>query len=120
MVRKKIGIKLDPKQIDAAHPLPTRRKGGKGSTIVKLHERDTKALLMKNRKKLKGSGITIVEDLCVPMQKLLNRVNNHPMVKNAWAWQGNIFYEHRMTGEVSKAVYGEPLGLGMTGDPEEY
>ena len=49
-----------------------------------------KSLLM-NRKKLKGSGVIVADDLCQEMIKVYNRVRNDPRVKDAWTWFGKIF-----------------------------
>ena len=108
LISSKLDIDLQVKDIDAAHRLPQTRKDRPKPIIVKLFARDKKALIMKNRSKLKSSGISINEDLCRPLQLLLNRVSKHEATKSAWAWNGNIYYENTK-GFIRKATYGEPL-----------
>ena len=43
-----------------------------------------------NRKKLKGTGIVIVEDLTLKNQKLLSKTRDAAKVKSAWSSDGRI------------------------------
>jgi hypothetical protein len=110
MIQRKLGVNITTKDIDAAHRLPQQDRNKPHPIIVRFFARDIKFQVIKNRSKLKGSGITIQEDLCKAMHLLLNRVSKDERVKTAWAWNGNVFCEDKQ-GKVVKAEYGEPLNL---------
>ena len=46
---------------------------------------------MKNRRKLKGSGIVVAEDLTKQNGELLHKTSKHKKVNSAWSMDGRIF-----------------------------
>ena len=109
LINTKLKLQIGTADINAAHRLPARDNNIK-PIIVRFFARDVKQTVLKNRSKLRGTGISIHEDLCKAMSQLLNRVSNHQGVKSAWAWNGNIFFSDEK-GKVHKAQYGEPIRL---------
>jgi hypothetical protein len=75
MIQTKLKIKTSVDTIDAAHRLPWTKSTDKpAQVIVKFHKRADKQIVMQNRKLLKGSGISISDDLCPGQVELMNRV----------------------------------------------
>ena len=83
--------------IAVAHPLRSRKSttdsaGSKiESIIVRFHNKDVKNKIMRNRKLLKNSQISISDDLTSMNVALINRLKNDALISDAWSWQGKIF-----------------------------
>lgn len=110
------GPQITARDIDAAHPLPSRPKKTTAETtlkaaadatseatskapaqtasdvvIVRFHERDTRDAIIRARRSLKGSSVTIQEDLTRANAALLFRLSKTPEISSAWSWEGKIF-----------------------------
>ena len=88
--------------IDAAHPLPlkNRRRSGAPSSsasciIVRFFGRDLRDSVIKARRQLKGSKISIQEDLTAKNHLLLNELKKKDYVEGAWSWNGKIMAKLR-------------------------
>ena len=98
---QKLAVDIDKADILRSHPLPFRSSSNssaqesskpvKQSIIVKFSNMDAKSLVLKNRKKLKNSGISVSEDLTNTNVMLLNRLRSNMSIKEAWSANGNIF-----------------------------
>lgn len=87
----KIGVSLDVNDISECYRVPTRK--GVKPIIVKFVRRSSKYELMKNKKKLKGTGdhgVYIQDDLTAFRSKLLRTVKNDAKVKSCWSVDGRI------------------------------
>ena len=105
LLNKKLKLRVETAAVGAAHRLPA--KGDRvRPIIVRFLDSDLKQAVMEKRKALKGSKIVIQEDLCLDMQRLLNRMKNNPSVKDAWAWNGKIFAKGEC-GTVIRIRYGQ-------------
>lgn len=87
---QKIGCKLDPMDIDTAHRLGKYVKGSNRGIICKFVRRVDKDDVIKNRKKLKHSGMSICEDLTNGRRMLLNETEEKDYVAQAWTVRGNV------------------------------
>lgn len=58
--------------------------------VVSFHKQDSKMLIMKNRRKLKDSGILIVEDLISDKHKLLKKCQEIFGAKSTWTLNGTV------------------------------
>ena len=58
--------------------------------LVKLTHYRKKAALMKDRRRLKGTGVSIQEDLTKANHQILMKLANHPKVEAAWSIDGKI------------------------------
>ncbi|XP_063965007.1 uncharacterized protein LOC135156439 [Lytechinus pictus] len=67
--------------------------------LVKLTHYRKKAALMKDRRQLKGSGISIQEDLTKANHHILLKLSNHPKVEAAWTVDGSIMAALKMNEE---------------------
>ncbi|XP_041467719.1 protein unc-13 homolog C-like [Lytechinus variegatus] len=74
---------------------PDRRPRG---IIVKLSSHRKRREILLNRRKLKGSGISIVEDLTMKKQILLNKARKIPAVNSAWSSEGRIIVSLMSSG----------------------
>ena len=63
----------------------------KSTIVLRLTRQTTRDRIIANRKLLKGSRVSIVEDLTVLNVQLLNRVLKSDNVKEAWSWNGKVF-----------------------------
>ena len=86
-----LGVKLQQEDIEAAHRLRPRNDDKPPCMIVRFQRRDKRQLVINARKKLKDSGMSIMEDLTRENIQLLNRVQNHVSIQQAWAYNGKIF-----------------------------
>lgn len=104
--QKKLGVfDILPYDIDAAHRVPIKDKTKPKPVIVKFIHRAKRDKVIKTRSKLKGSGITIQEDLTSENQKLLLRASSHPSVLSAWTHNGKIlakFKDSNVIREISR------------------
>ena len=103
LVRSKLGVSLDPvKDIDRSHRTGRVREPDASSNrssmqnprprpiIVKLNSYKKRKEIITNRKKLKGSGIVIAEDLTIKNQELLSKARESKHIKSAWSSDGRI------------------------------
>lgn len=100
-LQDKLNIKLSATDLDAAHRIPIQDKTKPRPLIVKFLRRSHRDAVIKKRSNLKGSGISIHEDLTSDNQKLLVRVKSHAHVENAWSQNGNI-YAKLKSGSIHK------------------
>lgn len=111
LFEEKLGVTLSKEDIDAAHRVgridnPNRK--GPRAILVKFLRRTHKAVVVKNRRKLKGTRTIIVDDLCKEVYELYNRLENDPRVKSAWTYNGKVFIED-LQGKKHLVQYGELL-----------
>ncbi len=108
IIKEKLKVELRPQDIDASHRVGKQQEDKPRGIIVRFVRRIHKEQVIGARRLLKGSGITVTEDLCVPMMQLYNRVRNSERVKNCWTWRGVVFAEDHQ-GKVHKITFGQPL-----------
>ena len=61
------------------------------SVFVKFRQRYHRDLVLRQRRTLKGSRYTVMEDLTALNVKTLNRARNHDSIKVTWTWSGKIY-----------------------------
>jgi len=59
--------------------------------IARFRDRNTRDAVIRERQKLKGTPVTIVEDLTALNVEVMNRVNNLTLVVKSWSWNGHIY-----------------------------
>ena len=100
-------LSITPADIDAAHPLPSRPRKTESTTprtadpsasspppdvvIVRFHRRDTRDAVIRARRSLKGTKVSIQEDLTRENAALLRRLSQSPSIRSAWSWEGKIY-----------------------------
>ncbi|XP_072051414.1 uncharacterized protein [Amphiura filiformis] len=93
LARDKLGVKVDLQEIDRCHRVgkKTSEPGKKPRPIiVKFATYRSRQKVMIVRKKLKGTGITIKEDLTRANQTLLEQVSRVEEVISSWSSDGRI------------------------------
>lgn len=93
LATEKLGITLDISEIDRSHRVgkKTNEPGKRPRPIlVKLATYRTRQRLIRARRKLKATGITIKEDLTRTNQLLLEKASKHPKVESSWSTDGRI------------------------------
>ena len=87
-----LGLRVYERDIDAIHRVGRRNRNGlPRCIIVKFTWRRIRDKILRSRSSLKGSGISIAEDLTKNNVKLLKEVQANSSVSNAWTWNGNIY-----------------------------
>lgn len=126
-VAQQIGVTLTAYDIDRSHRLrrpnnnPHDVQGSYAGAarnansspppiIVKFTSYKPKLQMMKNRRKLKGSGTVIVEDLTKKNSNLLFQTSKKTNVKASWTIDGRVFALVKSTGgqEKKKLITGLP------------
>ena len=102
-----LGLKdFRPQEIDVAHRLgpydnsPVDPKPR--AIIVRFVRRVVRDQVIKNRKKLAGSRMSIQDDLTKQNMQLLNKVKQHSIVNSAWAQDGRIMISVKDSGKITQ------------------
>lgn len=84
------GLETD---IEIAHRVGEkgRNRNEPRSIIVKFVRRSDKMEVMLRRKQLKGSGISISDDLTVKNVKLIKVTRENERIEAAWSWDGKVY-----------------------------
>ena len=101
-IRKTLHVHINEDDLEAAHVLPRRLVLPAGNTasqsavspptvIVRFCRRDVRDKVIRERKLLKDSKISIVEDLTALNTEVLNRLRNSDSVQKTWSWNGHIY-----------------------------
>ena len=90
LIENKLGVNVK-NRIDIAHRVGSFSTISDRAIIVKFKCRKEKIAVIQNRKKLKGSGVSISEDLTVINHQLLIKTKHNPKVESAWSSMGKIF-----------------------------
>ena len=88
--------------IEAAHMIPgslqstdttitTNSQRKRPIMMVRFTRKDSRDVIIRSRKILKGTHYAIVEDLTALNVKTMNRLRNHEQVRTVWSWNGKIF-----------------------------
>lgn len=99
-----MGVPLKPDDIEAAHRLGTvssTKTGTPRGVIVRFVNRKQKERVIKNRRKLKDSGIVMVEDLTDTNYKLFQHVRADPLSDKVWTINGKVTMKTR-SGKIVK------------------
>jgi len=96
---------IDSSVIDAAHPIQRQsyasilasasnapsKTEAEPMVLVRFCRREHRDLVIRQRRQLKGTGLTVVEDLTSLNIQTLNRARNSTLVDKTWTWNGKIF-----------------------------
>ena len=103
LLNKSLGLNTTSRDIDIAHrvgkPAPNRPR----PILVKCIDRKTKIDIIKNRSKLKGTKILIVEDLTAQNMQFFTAVRELSFVVQAWTKEGVIHAKGR-NGAIAKVT----------------
>ena len=94
-----------------AHRLKSRSESHP-PLIVRFASRAAKLEVMRNRKQLKGSKITIVDDMCRDLYQVFHEAKQETRVKASWTWNGKVFGQVNLPNGKEKTVqiqYGQSI-----------
>lgn len=91
LARDKLEIPLSAEDIDRSHRIGRNLPDKTRAVIVKFTTYRARSSVIKVRRKLRGSGIVIREDLTKSNHQLLKSTTDHRDVKSAWTLDGKVF-----------------------------
>ena len=98
-VNSKLNIPVSETDSDTDHQTPTRKSARQSETgrcnhsnilIAHLHDWNLRDTIIRERRCLKNSGITIIKDLTNLNAEVLNRLRNNTDVHVCWSWNAVI------------------------------
>jgi len=94
--RSKLNLQnIKATDIEAAHVVPSRvdisQQQREPVILVKFKEKQVRDTVIRQRKLLKGTRCTIVEDLTTLNVEAMNRARKHADVDKIWSWNGRIY-----------------------------
>jgi len=89
---------IDYADIDVAHLVLRQQNGSAEVTtqkaptvLVRFYRREHRDLVIRQRRRLKGTGLTVIEDLTSLNVDTFNRARNSPLVDRSWTWNGKVY-----------------------------
>ena len=83
--------KLTDIEIDRSHQIGRLKKGKQSRPIViKFARYNIRNRVLKNKKKLKDTGVSITESLTQKRMQMLTKARNEFLFKNVWTQDGKI------------------------------
>jgi hypothetical protein len=89
IVRNNMHLDIAEVKIAIAHRIHSA--GRDRPIIVRLTDTETRRNIPHHRRVLKGTRVTIGEDLCRDLVTTLNRAKQHPHISQAWSKHGRIY-----------------------------
>ena len=108
LFKTKLGVPIKGEEIDACHRVGRKGMGRPRQIIVKFVRRETKEKVMRERRRLKNTGISVGDDLCHGYMQLINRLKADPRVTDQWVWMGKAFYKNK-EGKINAIGHGENI-----------
>ena len=95
--QQQLGLDIDSTKISALHRTGRQTGNGQTRSILSygyyLISRKDKGAIMKEKRKLKGTGIVITDDLTYLNSQRLKRITQHKIVVHSWPVGGCRFYD---------------------------
>ena len=94
------GIDSAAADIDVAHPVLRQQSDSASADVgvqkvptvlVRFCRRDHWDLVIRQRRRLKGTGLVVIKDLTSLNIQTFNRARNSPLVDKTWSWNGKIY-----------------------------
>ena len=108
MVKEKLKLSLRKEDIEVAHRLPATKRSATRPVIVKLRDTGIKFSLLKARRLLKGTGVSVTEDISQSILDTTKQLRDSPTTKDAWCWNGKIYIKDDKD-RIHKYSYGAAL-----------
>ena len=64
--------------------------------------------IMSRRSTLKGSGVTIADDLCKDLHRLMNTTRDSPLVSQTFVWDSKVFVKG-VNGRIRQIRWGQTV-----------
>lgn len=91
----KKGIKVKEGDVHVSHRIGKMTTGKPRPLIVRFHDRTIRNKVIRERKVLKGSGVTVSEDVSHLTMQTLVRVQKSEGIVNAWIWNARVCARHQ-------------------------
>ena len=91
LANEKLNVELTLPEIDRSHRIGSKKPTKIRSIIVKFATYRSRAAVIKQRRRLKDSGIVLREDLTKQNRDLLKSATEHPLTTYAWTLDGKVF-----------------------------
>ena len=101
-VLSRINLKISKNDISIAHRLGRFVQNKPRPIIVKFKSRIHKNQVLYQRRKLKGTGMGISEDLTSKNYEYLQKLQHHKDVETAWTRDANFFVKMKESGQIKK------------------
>ena len=103
-IRNKLDLTVHPKDIQIAHRTGSFRSESDRPVIVQFVSRKTKSAILQKRRQLKGSRISIAEDLTPNNVRRLSAIKNLQCVSDAWSHAGKLYAKKKDFPNIIKEV----------------
>jgi len=99
-ISRRLQLSISENDIEIAHQLPNRKPTRDATQVQQLQElviiarfrdRNIRNSVIRERRKLKGTTCTIVEDLTNLNLEVMNRLRKSSEVDKCWSWSGHIY-----------------------------
>ena len=90
LIAQRLNINIPDHVIESIHRIGNPIPGKSRSIICTFVRSDVKFDVMKNRKYLKGTGVSFTEDLCPDLQDIHDSIKGHINIQSVWAWNGRV------------------------------
>jgi hypothetical protein len=104
LVRDKMKIEITPEQIAVTHRIFGRPNKPR-PIIVRFEQHDVKFAVLKQRRQLNDTGVSIHEDLVKAVSDKLLAIKEKEECVDAWAWNGKILIKNHKD-KIHKFTYG--------------
>ena len=97
-------MSIEDDDIDVAHPIPNRSSGTYHTNpdqdnprqrhevvLIRFHRRTIRDKVIRQRRLLKNTRHSIVEDLTSLNLQVINRLKRSEQVDKTWSWNGHIY-----------------------------
>jgi hypothetical protein len=96
LVKEKLNVQITRQDVDRSHRLGKPPIDGKKNSprpiIVRFTSYAARSSVFKEKRRLKGSGVTIREDLTPKRREVLRKAVDVFGLRNAWSLDGKIFF----------------------------
>ena len=96
--KDRLQLDVSAADIERSHRVGKMKPGKHRALIIKLCSYRVRRNIIQSRRKLKGTGISIQEDLTAKNQALYHKVYTSSKVVSAWTNDGKIFAQVQATG----------------------
>ena len=95
-LQRRLGLRnINENQIDKAHRVGRYSPNHDRAFVVRFVKHDTARLVLQKRRALKGTGITITEDLTKTNAIRLHKLKNLGNASQAWSQNGDLFVKDK-------------------------
>lgn len=92
-LKKKGGVDIDPRDIEAVHRIPGSRPHAPRPILMKMRNNDKKAHIMRHRSAVKDSpgNVRLGDDVTKENRDLITRLLEHDSITSAWYFNGSVY-----------------------------